>query len=57
MHYNLRKFLYRLPPLPPSRAMTPGEQMDIIKICEATEAIDERKVTARDLQVEFLKMV
>ncbi|XP_031567893.1 dynein heavy chain 3, axonemal-like [Actinia tenebrosa] len=35
---------------PPSRAMTPMEQMDIIKGCETVEAMDEDEPSSRDLE-------
>ncbi|KAK3717325.1 hypothetical protein QZH41_011557, partial [Actinostola sp. cb2023] len=35
---------------PPSRAMTPMEQLDIITGCEAVEAIDDIEPTTRDLE-------
>ena len=36
---------------PPSRAMTPMEQMDIIKGCETVEGMDEVESCSRDLEV------
>lgn len=39
-----------LPPLPPSRAMTPMEQLDIIKVCEAEAVADVQDLSSRDLK-------
>ncbi|XP_078356518.1 dynein axonemal heavy chain 3-like, partial [Oculina patagonica] len=38
------------PELPPSRAMTPAEQLDIIRSFEAVESMDEEGVSKRDLE-------
>ena len=37
--------------LPPSRAMTPAEQLDIIRSFEAVESMDDEAVSKRDLEV------
>ena len=37
--------------VPPSRAMTPAEQLDIIRSFEAVESMDDEAVSKRDLEV------
>ena len=37
--------------LPPSRAMTPAEQLDIIRSFEVVESMDDQAVSKRDLEV------
>ena len=37
--------------LPPSRAMTPAEQLDIIRSFDAVESMDDEAVSKRDLEV------
>lgn len=44
-------FVFVLNRLPPSRAMTPAEQLDIIRSCEVVESMDEGAVSKRDLEV------
>ena len=38
---------------PPSQAMTPAEQLDIIRSFEAVESMDDEAVSKRDLEVEI----
>ena len=37
--------------VPPSRTMTPAEQLDIIRSFEEVESIDDEGVSKRDLEV------
>lgn len=39
---------------PPSRAMTPAEQLDTIRSCEAVESMDEDGASKRDLEVRHI---
>ena len=41
--------------LPPSRAMTPAEQLDIIRSFEEVESMDDDRVSERDLEVSHHK--
>lgn len=40
----------------PSRAMTPAEQLDIIRSFQEVESLDEEKLSKRDLEVSVYRI-
>lgn len=43
--------------MPPSRAMTPAQQMDIIRSFEEVGSKDDETISKRDLEVSFFRVV